>query len=140
MRTLVVDVTYRCNSPCQYCQWGSPALRKPDLSLPEVCIPGTTLAAWPEYTMGSRATVGSNGRRSAFSSTPRPNDFRERPPSSRLQLTAASPEVCGGAENPPLHFLPNASVDDDAPLDAGSQFIRGVVEFAEGEKSAVEVY
>lgn len=45
MRTLVVDVTYRCNSPCLYCQWGSPALRKPDRPPPDVCVPATTLAA-----------------------------------------------------------------------------------------------
>jgi pyruvate-formate lyase-activating enzyme len=45
VRTLIVDVTYRCNSPCLYCQWGSPALRKPDRPPPDVCVPATTLVA-----------------------------------------------------------------------------------------------
>lgn len=45
VRTLVVDVTYRCNSPCRYCQWGSPELRKPDRPAAEVCLPPSTLTA-----------------------------------------------------------------------------------------------
>jgi molybdenum cofactor biosynthesis enzyme MoaA len=43
--TLVVDVTYRCNSPCLYCQWGTPSLRKPDRPIEEVCVPARTIAA-----------------------------------------------------------------------------------------------
>lgn len=45
MKTLVIDVTYRCNSPCKYCRWGSPALRKPDRTLRASCLPAATLAA-----------------------------------------------------------------------------------------------
>lgn len=45
MKTLVVDVTYRCNSPCKYCRWGSPALRKPDRPLQDSCLPAPTLSA-----------------------------------------------------------------------------------------------
>jgi pyruvate-formate lyase-activating enzyme len=56
MRTLVVDVTYRCNSPCLYCQWGSPALRKPDRPPLDVCVPAATLAA-----LGVEKVVFSGG-------------------------------------------------------------------------------
>lgn len=34
----------------------------------------------------------------------------------------------------------DASIANDAPLDVGSRFITGIVEFAEGEESAVEVH
>src|SRR5206468_12552149 len=44
-RTLVVDVTYRCNSPCLYCQWGTHSLRKPHRPFAEVCVPAASLAA-----------------------------------------------------------------------------------------------
>jgi pyruvate-formate lyase-activating enzyme len=56
MKTLVVDVTYRCNSPCRYCQWGSPALRKPDRAVTEACVPATTLLA-----LGVERVVFSGG-------------------------------------------------------------------------------
>lgn len=56
MRTLIVDVTYHCNSPCLYCQWGSPALRKPDRPLLDVCVPAATLVA-----LGVEKVVFSGG-------------------------------------------------------------------------------
>jgi pyruvate-formate lyase-activating enzyme len=56
MRTLVVDVTYRCNSPCLYCQWGRPSLQKPDRSLADVCAPAGTVAS-----LGVEKVVFSGG-------------------------------------------------------------------------------
>ncbi|MCA9619291.1 MAG: radical SAM protein [Myxococcales bacterium] len=38
--TLVVDATYRCNSPCRYCRWGSPSTAgREDMPLAELCLP-----------------------------------------------------------------------------------------------------
>ncbi len=42
--TLVVDATYRCNSPCRYCRWGSPSTAgREDMPLAELCLPKALL-------------------------------------------------------------------------------------------------
>ncbi len=55
--TLVVDVTYRCNSPCAYCRWGSSHTeRRADRNLEEVMVPHESLRA-----LGTRRVVLSGG-------------------------------------------------------------------------------
>lgn len=56
-RTLVVDLTYRCNSPCRYCRWGNPKTEgRRDLPLDSVLLPAETLR-----TLGTTRVVFSGG-------------------------------------------------------------------------------
>jgi pyruvate-formate lyase-activating enzyme len=57
MRTTIIDLTYRCNSPCRYCRWGSPQSQgRRDLPLDAVLLPPATLQA-----LGTSRVVFSGG-------------------------------------------------------------------------------
>ena len=55
--TTVVDITYKCNATCKYCQWGNPynPLRK-HLSLKDICLSAQTIDA-----LGTKRVVLSGG-------------------------------------------------------------------------------
>jgi pyruvate-formate lyase-activating enzyme len=56
-RTLIVDLTYRCNSPCRYCRWGNPKTEgRRDLPLDSVLVPPETL-----QILGTSRVVFSGG-------------------------------------------------------------------------------
>lgn len=56
--TLVVDLTYRCNSPCRYCRWStrSNSEGKADRSVHDICLDAATLRA-----LGTQRVVFSGG-------------------------------------------------------------------------------
>ncbi len=54
--TLVVDVTYRCNASCRYCQWGGPNPFIGQLPLSEILLPQETL-----NVLGAKRVVLSGG-------------------------------------------------------------------------------
>jgi pyruvate-formate lyase-activating enzyme len=57
MRTTIIDLTYRCNSPCRYCRWGNPhSDGRRDLPLDTVLLPSATL-----QTLGTSRVVFSGG-------------------------------------------------------------------------------
>lgn len=57
MRTAIIDLTYRCNSPCRYCRWGNPRTDgRRDLPINAVSLPPATLQA-----LGTRRVVLSGG-------------------------------------------------------------------------------
>jgi len=39
IHSMVIDLTYRCNAHCQYCQWGSKDSRGADLELEKILLP-----------------------------------------------------------------------------------------------------
>lgn len=42
--TAIIDLTYRCNSPCRYCRWGNPRTAdRRELPLEAVLLPAATL-------------------------------------------------------------------------------------------------
>jgi len=55
--TTIVDVTYKCNAKCKYCQWGNPhnPLRK-NLPLEDICLSAQTIEA-----LGTKRVVLSGG-------------------------------------------------------------------------------
>lgn len=64
--TLVVDVTYRCNSPCAYCRWGNSRTQgRVDLGLDEVLLSRESLLA-----VGTRRVVISGGEPTLFHALP----------------------------------------------------------------------
>ncbi|HEX6910647.1 MAG TPA: radical SAM protein, partial [Longimicrobium sp.] len=56
-RTAVIDLTYRCNSPCRYCRWGDRrTVGRRDLPLDEVLLPPESVRA-----LGTSRVVFSGG-------------------------------------------------------------------------------
>lgn len=56
-RTAVIDLTYRCNSPCRYCRWGNSRTEgRRDLPLDLVLLPSATL-----QSLGTSRVVFSGG-------------------------------------------------------------------------------
>lgn len=56
-RTTIIDLTYRCNSPCRYCRWGNPRNEdRRDLPVSAVLLPAATL-----HSLGTSRVVFSGG-------------------------------------------------------------------------------